>query len=391
MRIPKSLNLLLYIIGIIAFQEIVLRICFPIPEIENFNRINYQPGIKPSKSDYLRNIKMLWKSSLDTSADFVHDLNYYGFRDYNWKIGKSKNKQRILFIGDSFVEGMTSDGENVISNGFKNKAEAMDLEVEAMNFGIMGIGLNEFMHLIVDVTPVFMPDYVFLVLCYNDMPFNNPYFPKTRLNPKYSNLMRPRILELIDMLIRKEPLPIRWSFNTKRFYPAVPSKNNPWTFFADSLIKQVRPDVARAMRKGEFNFFRTNWVLQEERFLRTQTNVESKLSMLNEYVKDLNSRLIVFYLPSRHQLSNYYYQFERHQCLSCPVNLDLTHEKYHLHRKILQTNCSNLSIPYYDLTKEMQIEEDRGRHLYWNYDDHMRGSTYIMLGEKMFDWWNNSL
>jgi len=366
-----------------------LRFCFPLPEIENFNRINYQPGITPKKSDYLRNINMIWKSSLDTSAEFIHNLNYYGFRDENWKIKKPKSKQRILFIGDSFVEGMTSDGENVVTNGFKKSAEQSGVELEAMNFGIMGIGLNEFINLIVDVTPVFKPNYVFLVLCFNDIPFNRPYFPKSKLIPQYHNLSKPRLLEIISMLKKEEPLPFRWSLKTKRFYPAVPSPNNPWTFYADSLIKQVKPEVARAMKNGDFNFFRTNWVLQEEMFLRAQTDLQSKLSMLNKYIANQNSKLLVFYLPSRHQLSNYYYQFEKMQCLSCPDHLDLTQEKYHLHRRILQKNCSDLSIPFYDLTDEMQQIEDQNIHLYWNYDDHMKGSTYMMIGEKIFNWWKN--
>lgn len=387
-KTSKFLLAMLYIVGLFAFVEISLRLAFPIPELANFNRINYQPGITATKSDYLRNINMLWASSLDTSVTFVHKLNYYGFRDFNWEIEKPDKKQRILFIGDSFVEGMTSDGEQVITNGFIKKAEETRDDLEVLNMGIMGVGINEFIDLIVDVTPIFKPDHVFLVLCYNDIPFNRPYFPKTRREPEYYDNSKLRMVQLFEMLQAKEPLPFRFNLSSKKYYPAVPSRNNPWTFYEDSLRKEVIPAVADAMIRGDFNFFRTNWILEEERFLRSTTDLEHKLGLLDEYVKYEKATFTVFYIPSRHQVSTYYYQFERQQCLRCPQSLDLTQSQYQIHREILAKNCSDLGIPFYDLTPEFIQEEAKQNHLYWNYDDHMRGKAYIMTGEKIFNWWS---
>ena len=387
---PKLLIGGLYIVGLIVFVELSLRFAFPMPELSNFNRINYQPGINATKSDYLRNINMLWASSLDTATTFVHELNYYGFRDFPWKLEKPKGKQRILFVGDSFVEGMTSDGEQVITNGFLKTSEGSRDDLEVFNMGIMGVGINEFINLIVDAVPLFKPDHVFLVLCYNDIPFNRPYFPKSRINPEYFSSSKLRMSQLYDMVKAEEPLPSRFNFLSKKFYPAVPSPNNPWTYYEDSLRREVIPAVAEAMIAGDFNFFRTNWVLEEARFLRSSTDLSDKFKMLSEYVKLGNATFSVFYIPSRHQVSTYYYQFERQQCLHCPESMDLTQPAYQIHREIVARNCGDLGIPFYDLTPEFIQEEAKGNHLYWNYDDHMRGSSYMMAGAKMFNWWNGS-
>jgi hypothetical protein len=37
---------------------------------------------------------------------------------------------------------------------------------------------------------------------------------------------------------------------------------------------------------------------------------------------------------------------------------------------------------------QLVIDEERdGNHLYWNYDEHMRGTSYMMLGKSMYGWW----
>ena len=96
----KSLFYLFYLIGVLLFIEIVLRICFPLPELENFNRINYQIlDRQDDKTGYLRNINMIWKSSLDTNYAFKHQLNRYGYRDEKeWKVEKPANKKRVFMV-----------------------------------------------------------------------------------------------------------------------------------------------------------------------------------------------------------------------------------------------------------------------------------------------------
>ena len=140
----KFAKILIYILSLFFFQEIAFRISFPLPEIKNFNRITYQRvGVTDHKVNYVRNIKMLWKSSLDTDADFFYNLNYYGFRDKNWNVEKSGNKKRIMFVGDSFIEGMMADEDETIPSSFRNSLNVQNEDYEVMNFGMMGIGVRK--------------------------------------------------------------------------------------------------------------------------------------------------------------------------------------------------------------------------------------------------------
>ena len=386
----KLLRFSVYLLVLFFFQEVVMRLCFPLPEISNFNRINYQIlGKTDKKSDYIRNIKMTWKSTPDTDAVFVHDLNSYGYRDDEWTIKKDAKRKRIFFVGDSFVEGMMAEQDEVINKSFERRAMENGMEVETMNFGMMGVGLNEFLKLAADAIPVFKPDILFLVLCYNDIPFNKPFKPVQQLKPEYFNSYKPRLAEYISLYNKGISIPFRWSFFKKPYYPPVPSRNNPWSFYEDSLSKHVNPQIAAAMKKGDFNFFRTNWVLEEEKFLKAPADISKQIEALRNFTRSSNTELFIFHIPSRHQVSNYYYAFERGYCCTkiCPDALDMTGERYHRHRRMLAKLCGRLEIPFYDLTPLIKAEEDKGNHMYWNFDDHLRAKGYGLIGRSMFDWW----
>jgi hypothetical protein len=387
-KISKPITIALYVLVLFCFQEAALRVCFLIPEIENFNRINYQILSKNSDANYIRNIKMLWKSSLDTEEDFISNLNTYGYRDVNWKIEKDDSKTRIMFVGDSFVEGIMSSDDQTIPKGFKNSADLDGRQIEAMNFGMMGIGLDEYIKLIVDAVPIFKPDHVFLVLFSNDIPFKRPYFPSHKLEPIYSDNFKPQLFRLLEYSKKKDPIPFRWSLTTKRYYRPVPNKNNPWTTQEATLAPHVTASVAEAMKRADFNVFRTNWILEEEKFLKEPIDLKEKLKMINDHVVSLGSKLSVFYIPSRNQVNTYYYKYEKEYCLiNCPDQLDLTQDLYNSHAKMLRNNCEILEIPFYDMTQLVIDEENDGNHLYWDYDDHMRGTSYMMLGNSMYGWW----
>ncbi len=102
-----------------------------------------------------------------------------------------------------------------------------------------------------------------------------------------------------------------------------------------------------------------------------------------------NANLLVAYLPLRNQVTNYYNQYERDLCLTCPEDMDLTTDRYQIHIKQLTRICKSLEIPFYDLSNLIRIEEENGNHLYWNYDIHMRGKGYLTIGENLFTWWES--
>ena len=386
----KISALLFYILALLALQEIALRVCFPLPELSNFNRINYQI-LEPTAGgpSYLRNRDMIWRSYPDTIADFVHQLNQYGFRDKNWSIDKPAGKERIFFVGDSFVEGMMSTGEETIIEGFKSAAGSQASNYDIFNCGMMGIGLNEYLKFIAGAVPIFRPDKVFLVMYSNDVPFQKAYQPPPSPEPIYFNSWRPRFLELLDFIKAKDPIPFRWNSEKIPFHKPVPDPGNPWTSKEAEWSPHVRPDLKEAMKAGTFNFFRLNWILEEEKFLRQSADISTQFNFLKQFLAKHGTELVVFYIPSRSQISNHYYSFEKASCLqNCPDQIDLTTPVYQVHRKILANECSKRGFAFYDLTDRVKQEEDRGNHLYWDYDDHMRGKGYLLLGETIWERWN---
>lgn len=381
-------GILISLLIFLALQEVVLRMAFPLPELKNFNRINYQI-LDPIGADgpgYLRNINMTWSSSLDTSAAFVHDFNGYGYRDKEWKIKKKAGEKRIFFVGDSFVEGMMAPQDQRITESFVRAAATSGKSYDVFNCGMMGIGLNEYIKFLVDAVPIFKPDEVFLVLYANDIPFQRAYQPASALVPERYNRLRPRLTEVVDEMGSKAPIPFAWNKEIRPFHEPVPAPGNPWTYNSPQLSNQVSERIAREMRLGKFNFFRTNWILEEEKFLKATPDIADKLQYIRDFLAQQQAKLTVFYIPSRSQISDFYYQFERQACLvNCPDYLSLTGEGYQLHRRVLASESKRLNIPFYDLTDLVKAEEDKGNHLYWDYDDHMRGKGYELLGQAMFD------
>lgn len=374
----------------LVLQEVVLRMAFPLPEIKNFNRINYQI-LDPTGADgpgYLRNINMSWSSSLDTSTAFVHEFNAYGYRDKEWAIDKKEGQKRIFFVGDSFIEGMMTTQDQKMTDAFLKEAQDNGENYDVFNCGMMGIGLNEYIKFIVDAVPVFKPDELFLVLYANDIPFQRAYQPSESFSPAYYSFWRPRVLEIMNEMKSKAPIPFAWNKEERLFHEPVPAPGNPWTYNTPQLSKQVSQRIAREMRLGKFNFFRTNWILEEEKFLKSTPDISSKLAFIRDFLAQQECKLTVFYIPSRSQVTDFYYQFERQACLvNCPDYLSLTSENYQLHQRVLEQESQQLNFPFYDLTEAVKAEEDQGNHLYWDYDDHMRAKGYRLLGESIYNRW----
>ena len=100
-------RLLIYLSVLLLSQEIILRICFPIPELSNFDRINYMVlDQSEGRPKFLRNQTYYWQSSPDTVHRFVNEMNSHGFRYAEWTIEKDPTRKRLLVVGVSMLEGL---------------------------------------------------------------------------------------------------------------------------------------------------------------------------------------------------------------------------------------------------------------------------------------------
>lgn len=365
-----------------------MRVCFPLPELSNFDRVNYATldslQLAPK---HLRNLTHYWQSAPDTNALFEHAMNLYGFRDKEWETQKPADKKRIFFVGDSFVEGIMAEQDHTLTCGFEAATiKEKCRETETFNCGMMGVGVNSYLQFIVDAVPIFKPDFVFLVLYSNDFSSRKPVIPTTRMEAEYHNPWIPRLWELVVQIKAGYPLLFRWNNEKRSFIPAVPAPNNPWTSQEAKLTPHVEPAIAEAMIKGTFNCFAYNQVLYQEQMLKRPVSLKEPLRFLKDFLFKHGSQLVVFYIPARSQVTNHYYPFEQSYCqLDCPDNLDLTLDEYQVHRKRLLTDCEALNVPCFDLTNAVAEQENEANRLYWNYEDHMRGKGYKFLGKTVFE------
>jgi lysophospholipase L1-like esterase len=381
----KPLKALSYILFLLVLQEVALRFFFPLPEIANFNRVDYIIGDIPGQGrSYVRNIDLGIRSYPDTVADFVNHLNLYGFRDDDWKVARSPDRRRIVFIGDSFVEGNMAGDDETIPRSFEARARARGERHEVMNFGISSGDWITYRRLVSHVGALFQPDDIILVLFANDVLRRPDFEPDPPPVPVEYNRYRPRILEVLSLIKRGEAVPFRWNLRKVFFTWNSSDAEVP----DDSELRErVHPEIGDAIRERNFNSGLIDWPLNVAGFLREAYDPRRTLRAMQEDARRYGTRLHLAYIPLRNQVTNYYHQFEQKFCLRCPPRVDLTGEAFQLHRRILAASTDELGIPFLDLSEAIQTEEYQGNHLYWSYDVHMKAAGYQKVGEWLYDWW----
>lgn len=369
---------IIYILGILVFQEIVFRVCFPIPEVSNFNRINYQVLENDKYHDpdlFLEN--RTWQSSLDTSHVFVHQLNEYGFRGGEWTVKKPEDKKRVLFIGDSFVEGIMVNEENSIPQQYQ---QIVGEKYEVLNAGMNGTGMNSYLRLLKDIVPLFHPDEVKLILFANDFaPDKTKSFDP--LQPEFSNPFKPRLIEIVNRLSKNKSVVFRWSRKTIPFLFPVPEQSNPFSTKAHLLQKEVTPNVKKAMQDATLNYYMVNLLAKQTKGLTQPVSFREELATIKELCQKNKVKLTVYYLPARNQVTDKYLKYDKESCLiQCKDQPSLTTKKYQLHAQLLENDCKQLEILCHNLTSAL-VEKEKMVNLHWNYDEHMKSSGYQFIAE----------
>ncbi|MDY8135852.1 hypothetical protein [Aquimarina sp. 2201CG5-10] len=384
----KPVKVILYIVVVFIFQEMVFRYFFPTREIQNFDRINFMKlYFDGAGSSHSRDQTWEWRSFPDTSASFEHKMNLYGFRDNEWYIEKPKNKKRVLFIGDSFVEGVMAQQDETIPRAFE---KASNNTYQSLNGGLLGCGLDSYLQLAADMIPVYQPDVAFLCIYANDLGKKPPKIPEFFLEPEYFNPYVPRLVEIINQSKKYGPLRFRWIKNKQPYLPAVPNETNPWSRLEDSLKYDVTPELADHMKASTFNSFLGNALFKEEKFLKSSPALGETVGFFKYICNQYNVKPVVVYIPSRNQVTDYYLQFEKQYCLNeCADIRSLTTPDYQQHQQFLKNQCDYLQVPFIDLTTTVKTEEIKGEHLYWNYDQHMRAKGYRLVGETIWNQWRD--
>jgi len=164
---------------------------------------------------------------------------------------------------------------------------------------------------------------------------------------------------------------------------------NKWQAEGVSPEEFVSVEMAEHIKTGHFNPYRMNALAKEEYYLQLQPSLGRTISFFSEVCKQNGAMPVVVYIPSRHQVSDHYLQFEKETCTQCPNSIDLTTPTYQVHQQTLAKQCEAQAIPFIDLSATIRAQEAAGNHLYWYYDEHMRGRGYTLVGSSIWEQWQN--
>ncbi len=387
-RAPLAVRATAWLLGIavaLAVAEIAARFYFPLPDVRNFNRIAYSPlevsGGMRERPDMGHT--SYWYASAPDHARSVHHLNLNGFRDRDWNVA-TKHGRRVLFVGDSFVEGFMAADDQSIPRVYERLARGAGADVEVWNLGIGAAGLPEYVSVIQDAVPALHPDEIVLVFYANDFLALEPFsekLVKAPFVPEHPSRWYPRLLGVVRQLIAHQPVARAGYREPFPFLAAVPDPSNPWTANDAQFSAHVEPAIADAMRKGLFNPFNVDEAKVFARLLPATVDVGGYLRFLKQFLDAQGVALRLAYIPYPLQVSDYYRafaaQYSSHDAPS------LVAPEFQVHAALVAREAAQLGIPFLDLTPVLRAEEARGNHLYWDYDEHMRPEGYARVARAL--------
>ncbi len=383
---------LIFAVTLFIFQEMLLRFVFPVPEISNFNRVNYSmlfQDAPDSSVQPLSNAAFTWASDPD-GAEFVHHLNLYGFRDETWPV---KGDKRVMFVGDSFVEGFMASDDETIPYGFETTSQIDDNYQKTINIGIGAGGVDDYLAIIRDAVPIFLPETVVLVMYAND--FANNETAAASLDdvtiPSHSNPYLPRLYVVVSALMRGDSVATRWMKRPFLFLPSAESASSPLhdEEFVTHISSFVSPEIVQAMKQGRFNPFMVNLYTIYEGYLPRPKDMPGVIERTRNFVEAHGSNLLVVHIPFKGQVSDHYLesmqQFDENKQPS-----SLMADEYQVHASLLRADCERHGVPFLDLTAFLREREAGGERMYWEYDEHMKASSYLLIGEEIYKFWKST-
>ncbi len=394
---------LLFVISL-ALCEVAARLIFPFPTVYNFNRIQFTKaegfggldevaktggilgdGFSDQPRKPLRNVKIAWISDPDGFEEIV-TLNLYGFRGENFAIVKPAGTTRVMFLGDSFVEGFgAADGETIPIQ-FEHHLD--DPSLEALNLGIGGADLTDIARLASVAIPLLSPDYVIVVLSANDLPaspLDKATLPRD-FKALYHSWLAPRIVRLArDLWVDATPA-LFYHRGPFQFYSPVPHPSNPLT--GRKNTEGIPPRLFEAMQAGRFTpFTPSSGKLIEERMLSPldgSNGGRGQLEAIRDLCRSQGTELLVALIPFNVTVSDHYLQF----WWASGVGLEwpsLAIPEFRRHREHLDAMLADLGVPFIATTDALAREEMQGRRLYHYYDGHMNAAGYRLVAEVIAD------
>jgi lysophospholipase L1-like esterase len=397
----RLLFVVLTVATLFAAQEALFRFLFPLPEVL-FNRATYMPQWYPPEMSVKRakalcNIVVRWECEPD-GMSFDHTLNLYGFRGPDFPIEPPADRPRIVFLGDSFVEGCGTSDDDTLPRQFARLVGEQSAEV--LNLGITGANFPEYLRLMLDAVPLLRPHTVFLVVCFNDLPtapFDTPVPPAGGLAALEQRRFLsvdpyvPRIAQAISLLNESWVLPRRWHPGPFPFFEPVPAPSNPLS--SGKRVEGLDPEVERAMRAGKANPSLPGTFPVIEQILRgdyeQDGGVANLLRFMAWFCSEYGAGLNVIYIPN-HVTANRAYlpaQVKLGGCARMKMPASFSDEAHRAQQRHLTRACRDARIPFVDTTDAF-IAGERAQRLFWPTDSHCNAAGYRLVAEVCTRCWN---
>jgi lysophospholipase L1-like esterase len=404
-RARRRLFIFLSLVVVAGLQELAFRWMFPLPECSEFNRIHYTRlhmfGSEIGRAHHrgLSNVKIRWECEPDGFA-FDHTLNLYGFRGPEFQIEPPPDRDRIVFVGDSFVEGCGAADEDTIPQQFARLLED-ERSVEALNLGVAAADFPEYTLLVRDGVHLLKPRALFLIVCANDLPVRRltpqeeeDKVPSILLDPPAKctrpNPYVPRVLEVMRRRFAGQAISRRFPTGPFPFMAPVPSDSNPLT--SHKAPSNVDPQILQAMRKGTSNPWNAGIGEAYAKSLSYDFAQGRGVKRYLRHIQDLcraeKTRLIVVYLP--------YYVATNPDYIAAQNRLGGTQyttktrfdrPPYRNQQLHLEQVTRELGIPFLDLTEEfIEAEKTLGR-MFWPIDGHCTAAGYRLVAETCARYW----
>jgi lysophospholipase L1-like esterase len=372
-----------YVIWVALMLEVVSRVLVLQPEVSGFNRIFFTPlAVQTSMHPSIFQQRILWISDPD-QFEFVHTLNLYGFRGSTFPIDKIRNRRRVVFIGDSFMEGFGADDEHTIPTLVERQAGG---RIESINLGVGAAGLDEYADIARVSMPLLKPDVVVLTIYQNDLPANGYKTAKSVSasvpTPVPESAWHLRFLTIVESFWRKVPLPTRFHQGRHAFFRPVPDATNPLSRKTSEEVKTqtkaADPLVAAAL-KGRFNPSLLGVLRPTEESLKLELNEHNGaiqyLRAIKAATDAVGAKLLVVYIPLHVTVSDYYYPFWN-ELGEHFLAKSLTGPEFRKQQAHLRSCANELGLEFLDTTSRIQEIENAGTHLYHRYDSHMNAEGY---------------
>jgi lysophospholipase L1-like esterase len=392
----KILFILATLVLVGAVQEVAFRLFFPFPEVSNFNRIRYSEldflgdGYEEAVRGGIGNVVMRFRSGPD-GFTFDHRLNLYGFRGPTFSIKPPKGRPRVLFLGDSFVEGQGAGEDGTIPAQF-TRALGGGGKVEAINLGVVGAGFNDYVRLARDSVRLLKPDAVLLVVYANDLP-SDRMTDEERKPPgrvRRANPFQPRALQVIRRLTHGYPVPKAIPSGPFPFFEAVPAPTNLLT--RKEPPPGVAPRIVEAARRGELNPSLLWYASEIEEKLRRDPSIDGgayeQLERIASLCRQRKVRLAVAYIPAHITVNPAYLDAMREMGADASSPTDLRIDPaYRVQQRHLRDITARLGLPFLDLTDEYILAEKNEGRMYWAYDTHCTPAGYRLAAEACARFW----